>query len=458
MRLVRSRPWLFLLGAIVGFVMVLVGPSLSTKPLTVYRSSAKVLITPNSTGSVDPGVKTWFVDESTIRVLLSSQDLLDIVIESVGSKLSWLELRDRIALEILSKGGTVSLIEISVTGVKPEETRVLCQVLCEKFIQYIQQLSAAEHDKTVAYLERERRNVEREMARSQKRLLNLGYFPNGSGRSNPVDDAWVELQNKRGILERDAALAQAEVEQLSMGVIDGPQGIQGDQNRSVLSDSLAKEQLKLAELRQVYTERSLQVKEQLLKLEKIQAVQEAEQERVFDARTRAARRKSEKISALLAQTEARIKDIERKRPGPEKQFEYANEDRQMAMWQESFLAITRQLYTARTLQQSSRREGAFTVVEKPQPGRMVSGQVVAGSLGGRLAMAIPVSLVLGLALVVGADYLSSSMRLEPRIEEALGLPIIGSIPSLPEDSSDGWNTMKKNLKRATLTLEDRSIQ
>jgi len=448
-RLIKSKPWLFLLGALLGFAGILLAPALVTKPTQVYRSTAKVLITPNSSGAVDPGVKTWFADESTIRVLLSSQDLLDVVLESAGMKINWLELRERIKLEILSKGNQVSLLEISLLGSKPEETRVLTQILCEKFIQYVQQLSAAEHDKTVAYLERERRNIEREMARSQKRLLSLNFFPAGSGRADSIDTTWVQLQARRDELEREATLAQAEVEQLEIAGEAGTDlaATQPGLGNNPFQESVDKEKLKLAQLREVFTERSIQVQQQLVKLQKMEAVRTAAFSQQVSARLRAAQNKAQKVQALLEETRRRLKQIEAKRPGPEKQFEYSNEDRQLQMWQESYLAITRQLYSARALQQSSRREGAFTIVEKPQVGQLVSGQIVAKSLVGQLAMAIPLSLLCGILLVTGSDYLSTSMRLEPRIEEALGLPILGSIPTLPEETSTGWDFMKKNLRR-----------
>ena len=450
LRLVRAKPWLFLVGALVGFAAVLLAPTLVAKPAQVYRSTAKVLITPNSSGSVDPGVKTWFADESTIRVLLSSQDLLDVVLESAGMKISWLELRERVRIEILSKGSQVSLLEISLLGSKPEETRVLTQILCEKFIQYVQQLSAAEHDKTVAYMERERRNIEREMARSQKRLLSLNFFPAGSGRADSIDTTWVQLQARRDELEKESALAQAEVEQLEIAASSGTDmsaTVQTGPSTNPFQESVAKEQLKLAQLREVFTERSVQVQQQLLKLRKMEAVKSTAFSQQVSARIQAAQNKADKVASLLQETRKRLKQIESKRPGPEKQFEYSNEDRQLQMWQESYLAVTRQLYTARALQQSSRREGAFTIVEKPQLGQLVAGQIVAKSLVGQLAMAVPLALICGVLLVAGSDYLNTSMRLEPRIEEALGLPIIGSIPTLPEDTSSGWDYMKKNLRR-----------
>lgn len=456
LRLVKSHPFLFLVGTILGFLAVLVGPNLITKPPSVYRSIAKILITPNTTSladasqrSVDPSVRSWFVDENTIRALLSSQDLLDLVLESAGSKMDWLELRDRINVNILSNSGqAVSLMEVSVMGTKAEEVRVLTQVLSEKFIQYVQQLSAAEHDKTVAFLERERRNAEREIARAHKRLLKIGVVPDKGG-TNSLEEAWVQLQARRNELERDLALADAEVEELAIAQSEHidttslPEGA----GFSVLQDSVAKEQLKLEQMREVFTERSYQVQEQIRKVKRAEELRLKQFTHKVDARRLAAEKKRAHYASLLAQTNSRLKALDDKRPGPEKLLQYSTEERQLAMWQDSYLDLTRQLYRARVLQQSSRREGAFTIVEKPVLGKLVSGPIVNRSLGFRILMAIPLGLIVGLGLLLAMEYLTSSLRLEPRIEEALGLPILGSIPHVPEDTSSSWDVMKQNLPR-----------
>ncbi len=63
-------------------------------------------------------------------------------------------------------------------------------------------------------------------------------------------------------------------------------------------------------------------------------------------------------------------------------------------------------------------------------------------------MAIPVALLVGFAAVVGMDYLSSSMRLEPRIEEALGLPIIGRIPCQTQILTADWEELKQTVGKS----------
>lgn len=461
LRLVRAKPGHFLLGAILGFILVLVGPTLATKPTQVFRSTAKILITPNTSSlsdagqrAVDPSVRTWFTDENTIRALLSSQDLLDVVLESAGSKISWLELRERIQLDILSNSGqAVSLLELSVLGGKPDEVRVLTQILSDKFIQYVQQLSAAEHDKTVAFLERERRNAEREVARAQKRLLKIGIVPASAGGGG-VEEAWVKLQEQRNSLEEKATMAQARIEEMQIANAhhtDFRETTEG-QGASLLDQRLAAEQLKLEELRETYQDRSDQVKKQMERLAHVKEVRAREIFERTSAGLAAAQGTYRHYKELLAENQARLKELDAKRPGPEKHLQYVTEERQLSMWQDSYLDLTKQLYRARVLQQSARRDGAFTIVERPQVGRLVAGQIINQSLLMRIAYAIPAGILMGLALVVGSDYLTSSMRLEPRIEEALSLPIIGNIPNISEEVSASWDIMKQNVRRPQSTV------
>lgn len=456
LRLVRAQSLLFFLVAMFSFVAIMVAPSFAAKKTQLFRSSAKVLITPTAKpvtlagAQTESTVKAWFTDEQTLKTILASEDLLDLVITSAGVSYSWTSLRERISMEILSNSrDQVSLLQISVLGSKAEESRILTLTLAEKFIQYIQQLSAAEHDKTVAFLERERRNAEREVARAQKRLLKIGIVPRQAGRNDPFEEAWVSLQERRSELEREDAMAQAEIEQYRSAAEQGslvtelPDGL----GTGILNDSVAKERLKLAELQEIYTDQSLQVQQQKEKLRRAEAVAQGETRRLVSSRLEAAERKRAKISALLAETMARLKQLEAARPSAEKHLEFATQERQLQMWQENYLDLTRQVYRARVMQQSSRREGAFTIVEKPLPGVLLGGKVSGMSPWMRAVLGIPMALLIGFGAVLGADYLFSSMRLQPRIEEALGLPVLGSIPDIPNEVVSEWDVMKGTVGR-----------
>jgi capsular polysaccharide biosynthesis protein len=458
LQLIRSQFLLFVVATVVAFVAILVGPSFAAKKSAVYKSAAKILITPHTedvriVGERSSNAISWFSDEATLKTLLSSQDLLDLVIETAGMKMAWTDLRQRIQLDVLSEGGKqVSLLEIAVFGSAPEEARLLALTISDKFIQYVQQLSTAEHDKTVAFLERERRNAEREVARAQKKLLSIGILPRNTNHQDPLEVAWTSLQTKRAELERDKALAEAEVEQLDVSVEDGVSLGSEGVGTDLLDSAVAKERLKLEELQEVYTDRSPQVQSQREKLRRAEALAQRQFSHLVNSRREAAKRKRDKIATLLAGTEQRLQQLEAKRPTAEKHLEYATQERQLSMWQENYLDLTRQLYRARVAQQSSRRDGAFTIVEKPQPGIAVAGTQVSDSPLGRVLMGIPLSLFCGLAAVMLADYLTASMRLHPRIEEALGLPIIGTIPSLPNQMVANWDTMKSQVRKSKLNV------
>jgi len=452
LKLVREQFILFIASSLIAFVVILVMPTFTSKKLISYKSSAKILITPNSAEARVAGERpgtgaNWFTDEATLKTLLSSQGLLESVIETCGLKLDWVELRTKIELDILSQSGQqVSLIEISGLGDKPEEARLLTQTVCEKFVAYVQQLSTAENDKTVVFLERERRNAEREVARAHKRLIKLGIIPTRGGSSNPLEDAWVQLQEVRAEQEKEVALAQVELEQLSM--LTDPIASEGAEGASLLDTTLEKEQLKLDELREIYTEHSPQVIAQLAKVKKQQMKQQARFQQKTQSQNNLVRARLEKAQRMLAQTNARMKTLEAQRPTADKYLQYAVEERQLSMWQENLLDLTKQLYRARVMQQSSRREGAFTIVEKPQPGLPSAGMKVAKSPLVRILMAIPMALFCGLAVVLLVDYLTASMRMQPRIEEALGLPIIGSIPFLPSEMVNNWDAMKGTVRKS----------
>lgn len=440
--------------SLLGFLLAFVGPSLLTKPLQIFKSTAKILITPNTNSvsnterTVDPSVRAWFTDESTLRALLSSQDLLEVVLDAAGSKLTWLDLRDRIEIEILSNSGQqVSLLEISVLGDKPEETRMLSLTLSEKFIQYIQQLSAAEHDKTVSFLEHERRNAEREVARAQKRLLKIGIIPASAGGTNSLDQSLAQAQKQRDEYELELAKAQSELEGLEITEVTGNSLKDGVVGNDLLSQEVAKEQLKLAELRETYTDKSPQVQQQMERLRRKAAVRQTAMALSLDKALEANRDKVNRLRGLLRNKESDIKKYNAQRPGPEKHLAYATEERQLQMWQENYLDLTKQLYRARVQQQSSRRDGAFTIVEKPLKGKQVSGELVGKSAATRVLVAIPIGFILGFVFLMANDYFNTSMRLEPRIEEALGLPILGSVPTLPDESRSNWDHMKQNIRR-----------
>ena len=59
------------------------------------------------------------------------------------------------------------------------------------------------------------------------------------------------------------------------------------------------------------------------------------------------------------------------------------------------------------------------------------------------AVGIPFSLIFAAVLVLGVDYLTASLRLLPRIESTLGLPILAVIPPVSQELAATWETYKR---------------
>jgi len=111
------------------------------------------------------------------------------------------------------------------------------------------------------------------------------------------------------------------------------------------------------------------------------------------------------------------------------------------VWQENYLSLTRQLYQLRVLEQASRRQGAITILERPQAGIEViakKDKKAPMDPTTRFLIGLPFCFAFGAGAALLADYLFASLRLQPRIEEALNLPVIALIPQ-----GERWERVKK---------------
>jgi hypothetical protein len=120
----------------------------------------------------------------------------------------------------------------------------------------------------------------------------------------------------------------------------------------------------------------------------------------------------------------------------------AKAERQLTMWQENYLSLTRQLYQARVLEQASRRQGAIAILERPQMGVEVLGSKGPVNPLVRLVLGLPFCFLFGIGAALAADYLFASMKIQPRIEQALNLPVIALIPPRSKEFSERWDKMK----------------
>ena len=146
---------------------------------------------------------------------------------------------------------------------------------------------------------------------------------------------------------------------------------------------------------------------------------------------------------------AQLNDLLRYRMSDDDRRELAKLERQRDLWDENHLSLLQQLYQARVVEQSSRRQGAVTVLEPPRLGDPISiGNLSAAhSKSTTLAMAIPFALILGVGAAFLRDFMTTSMRLRPKVEEALEIPVIAVIPSTPSELTVDWERFKRPLGR-----------
>jgi hypothetical protein len=147
----------------------------------------------------------------------------------------------------------------------------------------------------------------------------------------------------------------------------------------------------------------------------------------------------------LMSIDRQLNAIERRQPTPQDKLKKAGAERNMQMWQENYLSLTKQLYQQRVLEQASRRQGAITILERPQIGSeaVSPGKKEPMSPILRFVLGVPFCFLFGAGTALATDYLFASLRLQPRIEEALNIPVIALIPPVPRDIMERWDRMKK---------------
>ena len=144
---------------------------------------------------------------------------------------------------------------------------------------------------------------------------------------------------------------------------------------------------------------------------------------------------SSQLNSLLAQ---RMTQDDRR--------ELAKLERKRNLWEENHLSLLQQLYQARVVEQASRRAGSVNVLEQPRLGTPIaSANPVSTPRSKKIALAIPFCLIMGIGAAFLRDHLYSSLRLRPRIEEALEIPVIAVIPSTPSELTVDWERFKRPL-------------
>ncbi len=167
--------------------------------------------------------------------------------------------------------------------------------------------------------------------------------------------------------------------------------------------------------------------------------------------TAAYENKTAQIQEAKTRHQAVVADLERLSDSlmtPEDRQALADLEREKALWRDNYLGLQKKLYSARVAEQQSRRHGAVTLLEKPTRGYRVwdPKQKRMGRLRTALT-AFPVCLVLGIGAAFLREYLNSSGKLRPKVEEALEVPVIAVIPAIHSEFPLAWSKFRRPLKK-----------
>lgn len=470
-KILKLRRWTFLTVAVVSFLMVALAPTKSVEVVPVYKSSSKVLLTSTSTSvrgyngaggiSGDDITRSWFADEVILNELILSEELLTRVATKSEKQIPWVELRSQIAIEPLSKDHRgLKLFVLSVTNLDPKEAQKLTRLLSDEFVSYVQELSAREFANTRRFieelvLEAEQRRLAAEEALMEVREKYLGLPTDEEigQRQRDLESQRLEAQREIGSLQAEVAAIQTytsgstnsapwAVLQQSMGAIGS------------LEENVSNLTLELAKAKETYNDDSTVVKAAEARL---QTAQKLYQEGLNDYVTSLYTDKSTRLSQMLSRSQslsAQLTDLLRSRMTPDDRRVVTKLERERTLWEENHLSLLQQLYQARVVEQSSRRQGSVNILEQPRLGVAVSGAAGASSKSqnNKLALAIPFCLIMGLGAALLRDYLATSLRLRPRVEEALEIPVIAVIPSTPSELTVDWERFKRPMPESIESL------
>lgn len=429
----------------------------------VYQSQSKILLNPSSGnvraygGTVSAGPdysNAWFTDETILNEVLLSEELLTRVSQQSEHQTPWFELKQRLTVEPLSRYGRgVNLLLLKLTGGDPKETQKLTRLISDEFANYVQELSAQEYASTRRFIEelvveaeQRRQTAEEDLMAVREKYLGLPTDEEIRTRQQALESQRQETQREISELQADIASIKAYRDH---GGTTPPWVIleQADGAISGLEQNVADQKLELAKLREVYTDESSAVKAAQARLVTAQQLySSALGEYVESLYTD----KSTKLQQGISRSQsisAQLNDLLRYRMTDEDRRELAKLERQRNLWDENHLSLLQQLYQARVVEQSSRRQGSVTVLEQPRLGAPIAGGMTHGgqSKSKQLAMAIPFAILLGIGAAFMRDYMSSSMRLRPKVEEALEIPVIAVIPSTPSELTVDWERFKRPL-------------
>jgi capsular polysaccharide biosynthesis protein len=464
LRVLRGKKWTVIAVSLAAFVLVLAAPKpKQIKIAPIYKSKAKVLITPPSSNvrayggqAVQAADFSWFSDSNVLSELLKSEELLGRVVESSDANITPDSLAYAINIEPLSRSGrnSVQLFSLSVTDRDPKQAQKLTRLVTEEFVRYVEDLSAREFASTRRFIEELVLEAEGQRERAETSLMGIRekYIAAPSDEDLMMRARTIEARINE--MERQISTTKIEVAALqdyqNGRSTSPPWQILSAENGSIaaLQQNVATKKLDLVKLQDIYNDSNENVqtaKRQLTTAETLyQSAVDETVESLFKS-------KSSELQQAVGQRQSlnlELNNLLRARMSEDDRRLTRKYERELQVWEQNHLNLQQQLYQARVVEQSSRRSGAVNVLEQPGVGVVAANPnapqpVMTQSTKKRAATAIPLCLLLGIAAAFLQEYLSSSTKLRPRVEEALEIPVLAVIPATPSELTVDWESFKR---------------
>jgi polysaccharide biosynthesis transport protein len=460
-KLFKKRKLVFAAFFALTVIAVLVGrPSHQASDLAlppVYRSSVKLLVTPPSPSSEagsGESLQTWFASEQLLRQLVLSEDLLSRVKESAELELEWEELKEMVTLAPASEGQEWGglwqsfLIELTVTGNTPEQSKTISEVLVKEFISYTQELAAREviaSRKMLEFMALKNKNqiesAQQEIVSWRKKhdVWDIDQLLEAQG------ERIAELEEKREERGQKLAGLQQELTQLAAYQNGSTEALPWEvvEVSSQLNDLAAERESRkqeLERLRKLYTEDNQLVQEQRGAYQESVATYNSERATLVESLIRNRQSKVAELQAVISRMDSEIGSLKNDKNLANSQVELENLKRDLQSYQSNYAELADRLNEARVQEERRRHLAAFTVVEKPIPGELVSVPGIHNSSTQTMVIALVMGLVVASAGTFAVQQLSVGMRLKPRVEELLELPVLTMLPRLDEKDVSAWDT------------------
>ncbi len=449
---IKNRKGLFLATFLVALLAVILVPRGNVE--VKYESAAKILLTPPSGLEQNRYNNTpWFANELTLKELVTSEKLLRRVARRMDQEDTWADLKDQIEFRQPEQVGgfvrynsTVTLFYLVAESPQAELSQEIASNLVDEFVSYVQELSAQEFANTRRYLEELVAEAREKVEEAEEHLLALTADKRTSDSDELLENE-SSLEKERLTLKEAIATLESETglidSFLSGGSSAAPWSVISERGQMLdkLEQAVSEQRLKLLELQEIYTDESRQIQEQKTKLAKVESLYQNQRDSLvtslYDQKNSALQDKRDQLGLVTQQ----LLELRKTRLTPEERRDVTSLERQLAMWEENHLSLVKQLYQARVLEQSARRQGSIQILEKPGPGRVPQSSTTT-SLIKSLAVGVPFSLLVAIGVLLGVEYWSTSLQFVPQVEQILELPVMVAIPKVPVDLANEWEAIK----------------